>query len=375
MERKTTRREFLRDVAVAAGALVGGQLLAGCGSTPAPTAVPTVAEISPTAAPKKVWLGNSIRSLADPYHASWDAGGKLFAADMDLSDTYQALLSEGDSTKQVDDLKAMIAKAGKDVVFNIDPNEGANVVPCAQVCEEAGVYFVTQWNKPDDLHPWDYKYWVAHMQADDYAMGYDSAKAMCEALGGKGKVVHIQGMLGNPGSVRRFEAFQDAIAEYPDIEFLEAQPADWDQTKAQSIVETWLVKYPELDGIHTSSDGMSLGAVAAIKAARPEALGKIVVTGMAGVEAATRAILAGEMHATVGIDAKWQGGMGLALPYHAYLGTFDPAQEPNEHREFYFATPLVTKENAQTWLDEVLLGSPTYDWSDLWGNVLKQIEY
>ena len=37
----------------------------------------------------------------------------------------------------------------------------------------------------------------------------------------------------------------------------------------------------------------------------------------------------------------------VSLPYHAKIGTFDPAQEPHEHREFYFEPVLVTTANAQ----------------------------
>ena len=34
-------------------------------------------------------------------------------------------------------------------------------------CANAGTYVVTQWNKPDDLHPWDINpHYVAHMSFD-----------------------------------------------------------------------------------------------------------------------------------------------------------------------------------------------------------------
>ena len=40
-----------------------------------------------------------------------------FAGAKDLSDTYQVLLSEGDNTKQLDDIKALIARSGGVAVF------------------------------------------------------------------------------------------------------------------------------------------------------------------------------------------------------------------------------------------------------------------
>jgi ribose transport system substrate-binding protein len=322
----------------------------------------------------EVWLGNSIRSLSNPYHAAWDQGGQLFAEAKGLSDNYQVLLSEGDNTNHLDDIKALIAKGGKDVVFNVDPNENSNAVPIAEIMEEAGVYWVSQWNKPPDAHPRDYKYWIAHMAADDYQMGYDNAKLMFEELGGEGKVVHIQGMLGNAAAQGREDGFRAAAAEYPGIEILDVQTADWDQTKAQNLVETWLVKFPEIDAIHTAGDMHALGALAAIKAGRPEEVGKILISGVSGDEATTKAILAGEIFSTSGVPAHWQGGMGLSIPYAAYLGLFDPEALSPEQQEFYFDTVLITKENAQQWLEDNILGEPQIDWDDWWGNILRPME-
>src|ERR671920_718645 len=59
-----------------------------------------------------VWLGTSIRSLANPYHALWKQGGEDFAASVDAADRIQTLLSEGDSAKQLHDMRALIAHAG-----------------------------------------------------------------------------------------------------------------------------------------------------------------------------------------------------------------------------------------------------------------------
>ena len=78
------------------------------------------------------------------------------------------------------------------------------------MCKEAGVYFVTQWNKPDDLHPWDYDpYWVCHMGVDGVPSGYYVAKELFEAMGGKGKIVALQGLLANVPAIQRFDGLQE----------------------------------------------------------------------------------------------------------------------------------------------------------------------
>lgn len=365
MSHQFSRRDFLKISSTALGAA----MLASC--APKATPVAPVATEAPAAAAPKIWLGTSIRSLSNPYHASWDAAGKKFATDMGLADHYQTLLCEGDNTKQVDDIKALIAKSGGEVVFNVDPNEASNAVPIAEICEKEGVYFMTHWNKPAEAHPWDYKYWVAHTAADDVGASYDMAKLMFDKIGGKGTACHIQGMLGNTAAQGREEGFKKAVAEYPDIEVLEIAGGTWDQIMAQQLTETWLTKYDQIDVIHTAGDPHALGVVAAIKAVKPELLGKLLVSGFNGDEPTTNAVLAGEVFTTAGVPVGWQGMMGLSIPYHAKLGIFDPAKEPKEHREFYFSCVIVTQENAQDWMTNNIKGTPTYDYKDLWKNVAR----
>ena len=130
-------------------------MLAACGGEAQP-ALETGAD-----AMADVWLGTSIRSLSNPYHALWKQGGEDFAASVDAADRIQTLLSEGDSAKQLRDMRALIARAGNgNVIFNVDPNEASDALPIARLCERSRCYFVTSWNKADDLHPWDFKYWV-----------------------------------------------------------------------------------------------------------------------------------------------------------------------------------------------------------------------
>jgi hypothetical protein len=51
------------------------------------------------------------------------------------------------------------------------------------------------------------------------------------------------------------------------------------------------------------------------------------------------------------------------------------ASLPREHREFYFGTTLLTKDNAQKFLDTVLAAKGDRDWNDIWVNVTGQIRY
>ena len=318
-----------------------------------------------------VYLGTSIRSLDNEYHQIWKKGGELFAKEMGLSEYHRTLLSEGNTEKQLDDIRALIAKAGKNVVFNVDPNEAPAARAVAEICEKAGVYFITQWNKPADLHPWDYKYWVTHITTDGVATGYAMGKLLCEAIGGKGKIAAIQGMLANTTAIERYNGLLKALKEYPTVELVDSRPADWLRDKGMTITEGWLVAYPDLAGIWAANDEEALGALEALKSAGLG--GKIPVTGTDATGEAVRAVANGEMLATTSSDAYWQGGMGLSLAYQAYTGAINPEILPHELREWHFKFKVITQENAQKYIDEYITGTPTYDYEDIFGRWVSPI--
>ena len=66
-----------------------------------------------------VFMGTAIRSLENPYHAVWARGGQAFADSVGGVHVIQTC--EGSSEKQLNDIKALVAKAGKDAVFCIRP--------------------------------------------------------------------------------------------------------------------------------------------------------------------------------------------------------------------------------------------------------------
>ena len=205
---------------VAAGSM--GGLLAGCVPVAAPAAPQVVKETvvvekAVEKAVTPVYMANVIRTLSNEYHQAWNRGGRLYAESQGQGKGYRTLLCEGDSEKQLTMMKALIQEGGKDVIFNIDPNQSPDAKPIADMCKAAGVYFVTQWNKPDDLHPWDYDpYWVCHMGVDGVPSGYYIAQELFKAMGGKGKIVALQGLLANVPAVQRFDGLKKALAENPE---------------------------------------------------------------------------------------------------------------------------------------------------------------
>jgi ribose transport system substrate-binding protein len=320
--------------------------------------------VAPAAASaKKAYLGTSIRSLDNPFHVEWVKGAKKFAAEVGLSDRHDVMLSEGDSQKQISQVQAFLAKAGKDAVMAIDPNLPPDTAPLVKLCEDAGVYCMSFFVKDKDLHP-KTPYWVAYGEFNGTPQGYAIAKELFKAMGGKGKIVSILGPRGHSASIQRRAGLEQAMKETSGIELVGEENADWDRTKGLNVMQNLLVAHPDVTGVWSANDQMALGAVEALRSAGK--IGQIPIVGVDGADEAVQGIIKGEYTATVSQEGTREGYYGLAIPYKAYMGTLDPLKEPPEHREFEIQFQLLTKENAQQYYDSTVKIVPDYKIDDIW---------
>jgi ribose transport system substrate-binding protein len=131
---------------------------------------------------------------------------------------------------------------------------------------------------------------------DNEFMGSAVTQALVNAMGGKGKIVMTQGALGHTGAQGRARGFESVVKQYPDIEVLDTQPADWDVSKASRIWETLLTKYPEINAAFFHNDDMALAAYEVMKRQNRT---DILIGGVDAMPPAISAVSDGRMHATV----------------------------------------------------------------------------
>lgn len=315
----------------------------------------------------KPTLVTSIRSLSNPYHAIWKQGAEAYAASVGLD--HVTLVSEGNSEKGIADIKAMLAKTGGNMIVNSDPNDTPDARPIVEACAKAGAYVVTQWNKPADLHPKDFNpFYVSHIEFDGVVSGSQIAEILFKSIGGSGGIIALGGQISNTAAIERKKGLDQALAANPNIKLLDFQVANWKSTEAYDLTSSLLTRFgDDVKGVWAANDDMGTGALEALRA---EGLaGKVPVVGVDGIKAAVDAVRNGEFACTVTSDPYWQGGMGLAIGYNAYLKKFDPAKEPPEHREFYGKAVLISKDTVEDYYKTNVESHPAMDWNDLWGRV------
>ena len=136
---------------------------------------------------------------------------------------------------------------------------------------------------------------VTYVGADDFEIGYREARYLFDKMGGKGKIVVIEGTPAAPTNRERKRGYQRAFAESPGIEVLGSGIGNYQQPDAKRVMEKLLTEHPQIDAVLSANDSMALGVLEALKAANRTA----IVIGINGILPAVKQIEAGAILATV----------------------------------------------------------------------------
>lgn len=334
--------------------VAGGFLLAS-------TALACAAE--PICQKADIRLVNSMREIAQPYHANLDKGGRMFAKWVGLDSQYVLQLNQGDSDKQVSLERSLLATNPHCTIFNVEPNADTVIKPMVDTANETGAWIVTHWGHPPGYHPYDGNdQWIAHVAVNSLEAGTSISNLLIDAIGHEGGIVALQGRLDTDPAQKRFAGLQNVLKVNPKVELLDQQTANWDRTASFPIMQTWLSKYGnKIKGVWAANDDMALGALEALRAAG--LAGKIPVVGVDGIPEAIAAIDKGEMIATVSSDAFYQGSIGLAMGYCVATGQVPlPKTWTKEKRDFYLKLLVITKNNAAQLMKEPEAASYVDTW-------------
>lgn len=342
-------------------------LLVGCSPASPSTTTPGAPAAEPTTE-NKLMIGVSIRGLENPYYVQLKQGAEMFAKKMLKEGTYeiQIMESQGSDDKQINDIKAFLARSGENAILYVDPNNAPNAAVIADLCEDAGVYWNTTWSYANGVYPMDYKYYVMHQTADNETGGYETAKAMFNSFEtpGKGKVLAILGMITNDASIDREKGLKKALAEFKDVELLDIQPGNWSPQESLTLTQTWLAKYgDDIDGIWVANDSCALAVAEALRAAGLN--GKVKVTGFDCIDDTLTAIEKGDVFATYAANPYLQAGYGLGYTYAAYTGKIVPSALPPEKRMIQTKGVAVTAGSIKDYKAEFVDSKPDYDYTDL----------
>lgn len=118
-----------------------------------------------------------------------------------------------------------------------------------------------------------------------------------DSVGDEGQYVELFGAPSDNNAATRSNGYETVLTQYPDLEKVAREVANWDRTQGYNKMQSILQANPNIKGVISGNDEMALGAIAALKEAGK--LGGVKVGGFDGSPDAANAILSGEMEYTV----------------------------------------------------------------------------
>jgi ribose transport system substrate-binding protein len=237
----------------------------------------------------------------------------------------------------VDEQKAMVEQVLKDkpdVVIFI-PVDDVAMVDSVKKLNEAKIPVVLAANPlPGSF--------VSYVGADDYLIGYSEARYLFEHMGGKGKIVVIEGTPVAPTNRERVRGYKRAFAEFPGIEVLGSGAGNYQQPDAKKLMEKFLQEHAQIDAVLSASDNMALGALEALKEANRTA----TIMSINGILSAVKLVETGAILATVDFNM-FKIGCTATRAAVRHLGR-DPLPE-----KIILPAQVIDKTNYKAWLTPV----------------------
>ena len=243
----------------------------------------------------------------------------------------------------------------KPAAFVFVPVDYKALVPSIQKVNKAGIPVVIFSNRMTEVD------FVTYVGSDDETIGYEITKHLVKSIGGKGKIVHIDGVPAAITAQNRKKGLERALKEFPQIELLASQPGNYRRLPAVQVFENLMQRFPVIDGVICANDDMAVGVAEALASAGRG--GKTRVVGIDAIPDGAAAILAGKMQASADYSGHDQGFLATSAAIRHLRGERLP-------KEIELPVVFVEKSNAQPWTLPVE-DKPVPDWTKVIGSQKK----
>jgi ribose transport system substrate-binding protein len=352
-----SRRRFLQEMA-AAGFVVptAGVLLSACGDDDEASGPASRGEALDR---RRVFL-DSFPTLNNDFWQAWDGGSQQACAALNMD--HRRAVDDFDVAKQ----RAALENAPTDDVeglFLISNTEAASP-DLLGLCEELGIYAVNNYSNAP---------WSTPLDIGDHYVGYHDnnniegarilAEAMFEEIGGRGKLIHIEGVRGNTSSDKRTAGVDLALENYPNIEMVARQPGDYSRVTTQPVIEDLLTAHPDVDCVFAQNDDSAVAVVNALEARNIDA----PVVGIDAISEFLEMIVQGRAFASLANPGSWIGGWSTVRVFDALNGWKPKTPE----RMMYFGAFIVDTPDAARAYDELFYQSDKYPYDyRKWSRIL-----
>ncbi|MGO1837955.1 MAG: D-ribose ABC transporter substrate-binding protein [Candidatus Microbacterium stercoravium] len=227
----------------------------------------------------------------DPANPYWKTEGDLAEAKAEELG-YEATVGAHEGDTNTENTLVDTAIANDSVAIILDPANADGSIGAVKKADEAGipVFLVNAEINEAGLA----KAQLVSNNAQGAALG---AQEYVKQMDEEGTYVELFGAPSDNNAQTRSNGFSTVITQYPDLEKVGEEVANWDRTEGHDKAQALMQANPDIKGVLAGNDEMALGAIAALKEAGK--LDDVVVGGFDGAPDAVEAVKNGEMAYTV----------------------------------------------------------------------------
>lgn len=290
-------------------------------------------------------IGFSISTLTTEFFVAFYEGIEREAEALGVDIIYQN--ADGDPAKQLDQVEQLIAREVDAIILSpIDTN---GIIPAVKKANEANIPLIAFDRTTVEGEV------ASFVRSDNNEMAEASAQWLADQLNErygeyKGNIVNLQGLMTSTPGQERDEGFQKVFEQYPDINVIATQPADFRQDKGfdQMLSIIQANQGVKIDGVFGANDENALGALRAIKQQDlfyPVGdADHIFLTGIDGSAQALEAIENGEMDITASQHPIQSAEATVQLAVEQIYGEETP-------KDIHWPFMIISKDNIDS--DEV----------------------
>jgi galactofuranose transport system substrate-binding protein len=210
---------------------------------------------------------------------------------------YQLLYTnaKGEAAKQIKDVQDLIAQKVNYLV--LAPREYEALAPALKIAKMAKVPVILIDREAAGKAGVDY---VTLIASDFIQESKRAAIWLAKFTRGKANIIELRGTIGSSVVRDRSAGFREVIADYPAMKIIASQSGDFDRTTGQQVMENMIqVYHGKFNAVFAQNDEMAIGAIQALKAAGITPGKDVILVSMDGEQDALKAIVAGELGASV----------------------------------------------------------------------------
>lgn len=237
--------------------------------------------------------------------------------------------ARGSVIKQAADVKYLIRQGVGYII--LAPREYEGLAPALQAARKAKIPVILIDRDAKGRPGVDY---VTLIASDFIWEGKRAATWLVKATGGQANIVEITGTKGASVARDRAAGFRAVIARYPGMRIIASQCGDFARIDGQKAMETIIqTKGTLITAVFAHNDEMAIGAIQALKAAGMTPGKEVILVSIDGEQDALKAIIAGELGATVECDPLFGPKVFEVIADH-YRGETIPTRIVNRDRFF-----------------------------------------